>query len=196
MRKTPYLVPALLLTWGATLSLPAVAGKVINAKIEHHDGHFSAYTELLIYVSEPRVRAILTRYENLPRVNPGIQAVRILRRGPGDQVRMKVDASGCILFVCLDYSWVQDARTLPSGDILTVMDPTQSDFHQGRVLYRMVPRDDYTELTMDAEVVPSFWFPPLIGPWLIKQKLRNEALETADAIEQIAAEQQSSTATD
>ena len=84
---------------------------------------------------------------------------------------------------------VQEAETLASGDIMTVIDPSMSDFREGRVRYRLLPEDeDSTRLVTDALVVPDFWFPPLIGPALIKRKLRDEALDTALGVERIAAQ--------
>ena len=40
---------------------------------------------------------------------------------------------------------------------------------------------------MEADIIPEFWFPPVIGPLLIMNKLRNEALETAKGVERVAA---------
>ena len=158
--------------------------------MDYHAGRFTLHTEILIQVPATRVRAILTDYNNLPRVNGGIKTVQILARD-ADRVRMGVSAGVCILFFCLDYAWVQDATSLPSGDIVTVIDPAVSDFQEGRVRYQMLPAErGYSRLIMDAELVPDFWFPPLIGPWLIKSKLRNEALETAVGVERLANEEQ------
>ena len=177
------------LTVGLLLGLTptALGGQLISAVVEHEDGRFIVHADLLVNVPEPRTRAILARYQDLPKINSGIKNVQILEADAGGRVRMRVEASGCILFICLTYRWVQDARTLPSGDILTVFDPAQSDFRSGHVTYRLLPAAERTRLVMHAEIVPDFWFPPLIGPWLIKRKLRKEALETALGIERVAA---------
>jgi hypothetical protein len=169
------------------LTPPAEGGQIISAVVEHEDGRFIVQADLLVNVPEPRTRAILTRYQDLPKINSGIKNVQILDSDAGGRIRMRVEASGCILFICLTYRWVQDARVLPSGDIMTVFDPAQSDFRSGHVTYRLLPAAEHTRLVMHAEIVPDFWFPPLIGPWLIKRKLRKEALETATGIERVAA---------
>jgi hypothetical protein len=189
LRRPGLLILLILLILLPGLTSSALGGQIISALVEHEDGRFIVRADLLVNVPEPRTRAILTQYQNLPKINSGIKNVQILDSDTGGRVRMRVQASGCILFVCLEYHWVQDARVLPSGDIVTVFDPAQSDFRSGHVTYRLLPAAEHTRLVMDAEIVPDFWFPPLIGPWLIKRKLRTEALETALGVERVAAAQ-------
>ena len=165
---------------------PVQGGKVIEASVEYADGRFTLHTDILIRVPAPQVRAILTQFENLPNVNRGIKAVEILSRTTEDQIRMKIQSEVCILFICLDYNWVQEVHMLPTGDIITYIDPTASDFREGWVRYRILAQNQQTRLLMDAKLVPDFWFPPLIGPLIIKRKLRDEALETALGVERLA----------
>ena len=182
---------AFLLTLMLTLSMInlSLAAEVIQSVADYRDGRFSAHSEVLIQVPALQTRAILTRYEALPQVNGGIKAVTILERRDSGQVRMRVRAAGCILFICKSFNWVQEAETLASGDIMTVIDPSMSDFREGQVRYRLLPENENsTRLVTDAVVAPDFWFPPLIGPALIKRKLRDEALDTALGVERIAAQ--------
>lgn len=170
---------------------PALAAELIQSVAEYQEGRFSAHSEVLIGLPVARVRAILTRYEELPQVNGGIKTVKILDHRDAGRVRMQVRAAGCILFICKSFSWVQEAETLASGDIVTTMDPRVSDFREGRVRYRLLPEGEHeTRLVADAQVVPDFWFPPLIGPSLIKRKLREEALDTARGVERVAAQEE------
>lgn len=166
-----------------------LAGEVLNAIVEHDAGRFTIYSDIRIQVPSEQVRTILTHYENLPRVNGGIKSVEILQRRADGSTRMRVAAGVCILFVCRDYHWVQEVTILPSGDILTVIDPRESTFREGQVRYQILPDGDDTRLVTDADLVPDVWFPPVIGPWLIKHKLYSETLETAEGVERIAAQE-------
>lgn len=157
-----------------------------RASVSYHDGRFTLHTETLVRVPPEQVRAILTRYENLARVNSGIQSVQILARPAPGQVRMRVDSHACILVFCRAYRWEQEVREWPFGDVTAIIDPAVSDFREGRVRWQFLPVDDGTQLVFDATLAPDFWFPPLIGPWLIKHKLLNEALETARGVERLA----------
>jgi hypothetical protein len=133
-----------------------------------------------------QVRAVLTNFENLPKINSGIKAVQILKQVDDEPIRMHIASEVCILFICQDYHWIQDAHILPSGDIMTHIEPSLSDFQEGWVRYRFRAEKQHTRLLMDAELVPDFWFPPIVGTFLIKRKLQNEALETALGVEQLA----------
>ena len=164
----------------------ALAGEVLSATVEHDAGRFTIYSDIRIHVPADRVRTILSHYENLPRVNGGIKSVEILQRRADGSARMRVAAGICILFVCREFHWVQEASTLPSGDILTVIDPKESTFREGWVRYQILPDGDNTRLVTNADLVPDIWFPPVIGPWLIKHKLQSETLETAEGVEHMA----------
>lgn len=167
----------------------AQGAEQIESSVEHEIGRFVLHSEVLVGLPPAEVRAILTRYENLPRVNGGIRKVRILERDESGEVRMQVFAGVCILMFCLNYQWVQDVKTLPDSDVLAVIDAEVSDFREGRARWRFLPQDGCTRLVFDADVRPDFWFPPLLGPWLIKRKLAEEALQTAQGVERIAAEE-------
>jgi len=167
---------------------PAVAAELLESEVSHRDGRFTVYAEVLVRVPESRVRRLLGEYRQLPRLNDGIHRVTLLSPDARGNVRMAVDSELCVLLFCLDYHWVQRVETLPSGDILTTMEPDLSDFREGVVRYRLRPEAGATRLGTRASLVPDFWFPPGIGPWLIKRKLREEVLETALGIERLAAE--------
>jgi hypothetical protein len=161
-------------------------GEVTKASVDYHHGHFTLHANMVIRAPISQVRAVLTHFENLPKINSGIKAVQILEQVDDEPIRMRVASEVCILFICRDYQWVQEARILPSGDIMTRMDPNLSDFQEGWVRYRFRAENRHTRLLMDAKLVPDFWFPPIIGTLLIKRKLQNEALETASGVEQLA----------
>ncbi len=172
----------------AVLARPGIGAATLEATVSYNAGRFSLYAVSLIDLPEPRVRATLTHYENLPRVNGGIQAVEVLRRDPDGGVRMRVRSRVCILFLCQHYHWEQEVRTQSDGAILAVIDPKVSDFRDGWARWRLTPMGQRTRMVFDAELVPDFWFPPLIGPWLIKRKLYGEVLETAQGVERLASQ--------
>jgi hypothetical protein len=78
-------------------------------------------------------------------------------------------------------------ETRGNGDILTLADPAASDFRHARELWQLQPHAGGTRLTYQAEFEPAFFVPPLIGPWLIKARLRSELEDIAARLEQLAA---------
>ena len=43
-----------------------------------------------------------------------------------------------------------------------------------------------SRLIFFAALTPDFWVPPLIGPYIIKKKMREEAVETVLGLERLA----------
>ncbi len=71
----------------------------------------------------------------------------------------------------------------PKGAILTVMVPDQGDFASGWEHWRILSEQGETRVQYDAEIVPSFNLPPLIGPLILKGKFRSTLIETANRLE-------------
>lgn len=168
------------------------AQEVTQLKVDHADGRFIIHANILIAAPLSQVQAVLTNFKNLSALNPNIKTVEILESSGADKTRMQIQSRTCILFFCLDYQWVQETYVLASNDIITHFDPGLSDFHKGWVRYRLLAEGDHTRLVTDADLIPSFWIPPLLGPVLIKQSLRQESLAIALRIEQLTRLQPSS----
>ena len=147
--------------------------------------HFSFETDVWIPVAPARARAILLQYENIPHLNDTVRGVEVLERRDDGTDRVRFRARVCVLLFCQDYGWTQEVSRLESGDILAVFDPHESDFRSGRVLYRFQPEDNGTRFVVEAELEPTFWFPPVVGPWLIEQEFARQAVETGENIVQV-----------
>jgi hypothetical protein len=46
-------------------------------------------------------------------------------------------------------------------------------------------RGSHSRIKLYSELEPAFWIPPLIGPYLIKQKMMSEAKKTIKRIEEL-----------
>jgi len=177
------------LVTGCLLSVWVVsvfAGKVYKATASYQEGVYLVEVDALVSVPEPRVRELLTDYNHLGRVNPDIKISEILKtRKPGDyQVRTVTQA--CIWFFCKLIHQVQDVIEAADGSVMATIIPAQSDFRHGYARLDLWQEADGTRVQIRAEVEPDFWIPPLIGPWMIKRKLRGEAIETVQNLEQVA----------
>lgn len=167
----------------ATAAFRSPAATLIDSLVEHEGSRYRVHSEVRVELPVARVRQILTQFENIAGLNPGIKETRVLAREGANGVRMAVVAEVCIFGGCLDYAWEQDIRLLSSGDILAVIDPSESDFEAGWARWRLRPDAGGTRLIFDASVAPRFWIPPLVGPWLLERRLSSEALATARGIE-------------
>lgn len=178
-----------LLLAGITCSLwggAGVAGKVYMASANHLGGVYLVEVDALVNVPEPQVRELLTDYNDLGRINPAIEVSEILKtREPGDyQVRTVTEA--CVWFYCKRIHQVQDVIEASDGSVTATVIPEMSDFRNGYARLNLWQEPGGTRVLIRSEVEPDFWIPPLIGPWLIKRKLRSEALETVHNLERVA----------
>ena len=165
--------------WAATAS----AGKVTTALVTHEGGHYFVEVDALVEVTETDARALLTDYNNLDRVNPSVEVSEVMiRRGPGDH-RVRTVTRACVWFFCKRIHQVQDVTEGLDGSIVATVLPEQSDLRHGYARVDMWQESEGTRILIRSEVEPDFWIPPLIGPWVIKKKLRSEALETVRNLE-------------
>jgi hypothetical protein len=87
---------------------------------------------------------------------------------------------------CKTVRRVMDVEQRPDGDILSLADPSQSDFRHVREHWQIFPETPRTRLRYEAEYVPGFYVPPLLGPWLIKRRLHNELIVVFGRLEELA----------
>ena len=64
-----------------------------------------------------------------------------------------------------------------------VLIPDDNNFHFGWAQLHIRTLENKTQVELNAELIPAFWIPPLIGPLIIKHKLRQEAWETLHNME-------------
>ena len=167
-------------------SLSAAAGQVFMAAVTHHEGNYLVEVDVLVDVPEPTARALLTDYDHLDRINPAIEVSEVLlTRKPGDY-RVRTITKACVWFYCKRIHQIQDVIEAHDGSITAVVIPALSDFKQGYARLNMWQEPGGSRIRIRSEVEPDFWIPPLIGPWLIKRKLRSEALETVHNVERVA----------
>jgi len=132
------------------------------------------------------VHSLLTDYDHLGRINPAIQDSEIvLQREPGD-LRVRTVTDVCVWIYCKRLRQVQDVTETGDSSIVAIVIPEQSDFSYGYAHLSLWQEAAGTRVRLQGELRPNFWIPPLIGPWLVKRKLIEEALVTIGNLEQVA----------
>lgn len=160
-------------------------GMVDDVRVGQEGNYLIMHSEVVIPRIPAQVHDVLTDFERLDRISDGLKNVEVLGRLDNGRTRMRVVARVCILFVCLDFDWVQQVYTVSRGDIVADIEPGTGDFRSGQARWRMSAEDQGTRLLFDARLEPDFWFPPLIGRWLMERYLRNEAMITITGIERV-----------
>lgn len=174
---TPRWVRASTLFLLALAGPPLPAAEFIETEVTHADGRYRLRFEVRLDADPGQVRRRLTDYDHLDRLSDLIVASRRLPDGAGGAVRVHQRLRACVLFLCRSVQRVLEVETSDNGDILTRTDPSASDFEHGEETWQIRAEGRGARLHYRASLTPGFFIPPLIGPWLLKSRLREE-LET------------------
>lgn len=92
----------------------------------------------------------------------------------------------CILFYCKSVERYGAIEHEPLKFIRATVDPERSDFHLSNESWEFAEEAAGTLITYRLEMRPKFWIPPIIGPYVLKRKMRDDGVEALDRIEGIA----------
>lgn len=173
---------------GLALSTAVIAAEVHDVSVTHHDGRYRIFMRVDIAANPQRAMDVFTDYQNLTLINPAVKEVQILAsKDDYSQIRTRIEI--CVLWVCKDVVQVQDMRREGLRLKARVV-AAQSDLRYGKAKWHVWEcRSSEAEracLTLHAELEPDFWVPPLIGPYVMKRMLAEEALITSRGIERLA----------
>ncbi len=177
-------VPLALVMLG--LCAPLRAAQIGMANAEREGQRYRVHVEARLAAPLDAVRALLTDYPHLGRVNPSIKSSVVLPSATPGIERVRLVSEVCVWIYCKRLHQVQDMRQSGAGVLEATVLPDVSDFRYGyaRIALRSVPGG--TSFSMRGELEPDFWIPPFIGPWLIKRKLLEEARVTVEQLERLA----------
>lgn len=137
--------------------------------------------------TEPEIAwKLLSDYRQWPRLSKNLKETTLLKTFPDGRQRVKLRFRSCILVFCKTVRQIKDVTTRPKQDIFTVMVSEQSDFTAGWEHWQIVAEHNKTRIYYTAEIVPSFRLPPLIGPSILKHKLRQTLIQTVTELEILA----------
>ncbi len=128
----------------------------------------------------------------MPRYNPDLRRVRVEPTGQPDRVRLFVTVHACVLIFCktLHQEQIVTAKPDTDGGVLRArLLPQGGSFRSGHARWRVRPctRDGARScLTAHLELQPAFWVPPLIGPWILRDKMAEEARRAGIGLEHVA----------
>jgi len=172
----------LLLLWlGHTGNL--LAAELISLDVDHESGIYTVRLTVELDVTAEHVQQVLTNYRQLHSINPSITESHTLPSPGNGIVRVFTRMENCVLFFCVGFSRVEDISRSASGDLIAVIVPEQSDFEAGTALWQITERGEHTLLVYEASMQPGFFIPPVIGSYIVKNKIRNELLTSINRIE-------------
>jgi len=153
-------------------TLPANAADVRSFEVIQKEKGYAVAFEAVVAIAPDRAFAVLTDYDRLTRLNPGIKESERVASEDG-RVRVRTVVEGCVAFFCRSLERLQEVETADSRRIETRMIPEGSDFKAGTGRWELAAVAQGTRMTFRAHMVPDFWIPPVIGPWATERNLRD-----------------------
>ena len=184
MRPTQRLRAWLLVLFLAPLlPAPVLALDIRNLQVTRDGASYHVNFDVLIPVAPAEVEALLRDYRQWPRLSDTLTESELLLTLPDGRQRVRVVFNSCVLIFCKTIAQTKDMDSRKHGDIRAVILPTQSDFSAGWEHWQIRPTKNMTQVQYRAEFAPSFSLPPVIGPWILKARLRQKLTLTAKRLE-------------
>ncbi len=164
------------------------AAEMRSVSVDYDDGYYYLESDAWFDVGRKAVFEVFLDWDIAGEFSSII--VEAKNVGPDEQGGMGyyIHNRGCILFFCKSTLRNGSVTSQAYEFIRAVADPESSDFKLSEESWTFRDEDGGTSVHYELKMKPDFWIPPLIGPYLIKRKLRNDGGEAIDRIEQIAQE--------
>jgi len=147
------------------------AAQIVEVQVEQADGAYHIYFEILVNAPRDRIHDVLSDYENLHEMSPGIISSELLSGEAGGDAKIDIRLKPCVWVLCRKMRKVSMVSINAYGGIVYKTVPELSDFKGGKeqVIVKASQTPGQTRVTYNASLVPDFFVPPLIGSWLIRK---------------------------
>ena len=163
---------------------PLHAGELILADANETEGHYTLSLDMRIQGSHEDVYAVLIDFNNLPAVNDTVKSSQLLESN-GKKHLVIYTSEGCVLIYCQTVTQLATVTELGRGYLMSEVDPSKSDLEYGRTLWQVIDEGETTRIKYNADYVPDFWVPPLIGDYIFQERMIEEGIKTVNGIEKI-----------
>lgn len=168
------------------LASPLHAAEMLSIEVDHDEGIYTMSSKVWFDASVEQVFEIFRSWDHSTKFSSAIVESRDLP--PDDQGRAQyyVRNKGCVLFFCTSFERQGFVESEINVSINAYGDPEVSDFSLMNEAWQFETRDGGTVVTYDLEMSPKFWVPPVIGPYFIKRKFKNNGDQAIARIELLA----------
>lgn len=157
------------------ITTPTEALEWVSSSVAHNDGTYIIQAELHLDAPRERVMARITDYDKLAALNPLVRETKTLpHQSSWNRTRVRVTYEACFFFFCKVLISMQDIYRTPRGLRVSVRSADGS-FPMGNALWdlqRAGGDGGRTRARFSSRLNPDFWIPPIIGPFLVKRRLR------------------------
>src|SRR5581483_7379799 len=172
------------------VAVHAHAAEVRDVGVRRQGATFVISMHLAIDAPAPAVFRALQDYAAMARFNPDLRAVRVEPTKAPDRMRLFTTIHTCVLVFCktMHQEQIMTAAAGADGGVLRA-ELVAGDFRGGYGTWIVRPcarAQAVSCMDIRIELVPAFWVPPIIGPWVIRRKMEEEARRTSLGLEQTA----------
>lgn len=168
------------------LTVAANAAQLVRLDVSQSSGVYEIRVEMEVDAPADDVRAVLTDYANLDRLNASITSSEVVDAGRDDAVRVLTRMKNCVLFFCLSLQKVEDVTEDGQGRIMATIVPGSSSFRSGQASWEIRSLGDRSLVIHYATLEPDLWIPPWMGTAILKDALRREVVKSFSALDCLA----------
>ncbi len=165
---------------------PAGAVTIHSLNVTHNQGRYHIAFDVLLATDPVKTYEFVSDYRKWPQFFKTLKQSQLLVDFPDGRQRIKLTFRSCILFICRTIQQLKDVTRRPDGNVFTRIVADGRYFESGWEHWRLSVDGQNTRVRYRAELVPGFNVIPLIGPWLLKNKLRRSLLWAAEKAEELA----------
>jgi hypothetical protein len=164
----------------------AVTADLREISVELIDKRYHLTSKAWFAASRRDMYRVLTDYDLFVQFSSAFVETRNVPDDEEGRPQFFTRVEGCILLFCKTVVRQGYLLLKPHREIVAIAAPEASDFSYSRERWRLEPSGHGTLLYYDFEMEPAFWVPPVIGPFVIKRKLKSDGAEAIDRIEALA----------
>ena len=171
------------------LTVSASAATLESIDVRHDEGIYRLHAETLLDASPEAIAAVLLDYERFGRISSVYKEYGYLEPASDGTPIVFTRTEGCVLrWFCKSMTRVERLEVAEAGHIRTVTLPDRSDFKRSISEWVIEREGSVSRMIYTLEMEPDFFVPPLIGPPILKRRLRRGGGDAIDRIERLAQE--------
>ncbi len=170
------------------VALPAAAADMRTVTVDRDGERYRMRSEVYFEVDRISLYEVFRDWDLSPNFSSWVVEARNLEPDETGRSGFYIRNHGCVLFVCktlVREGYVDDD---PYELIRATADAERSDFEISNETWRFESEGNGTVVVYELVMAPKFWVPPVIGPWILKRKLKSDGTDALNRIEKIAQE--------
>lgn len=164
----------------------ASAFQLETLEVSRNQSIYHVVVNVWIDAVPARVRAQLLDVNALPALNPSIKAARSTADVNGQRVESELEE--CLFGICRQLLHVQLVKSAGNEITAQTLAVPGSSFSSGVAHWQLSAEGAGTRMIFTADTEPNIWLPPVLGPRLIMNQLREKTAASLLVLERLARE--------